>query len=338
MNRMSTPQFTQSLPVYRSADFSVSNGANLGDAISFAEDLVLDDIYRVGNHPTLEMLQIEQSDMPPFAISADSAVGEKGAQLHIDCCVTFMSAQGATCEAIVMVETDSLGDVAEIYVLPLAEFIPKGEYALVGISCDDALVKYAQVACMSFAWGTKIAMANGMQKPIEELRVGDMILTRDNGPQKLRWIGHNTVRAIGAFAPVVISAGAMNNAGDLVISPEHRLFIYQRRDHLGAGRAELLVKARHLVNGTTVKRREGGHVDYFQMLFDTHQIVYAEGIAVESMLLDPRTAAALPADLGQTLGGTLPGHDRSQSDALEVNETLLNHPNLAEILKKSSGG
>ena len=337
MNRIAPAHFTQCLPVYKSEAFRVSNGANLGDAVSFADEMVLDDIYRVTKHPQLQMLQFEQSATPPFSISAKSDVGVPGAPLHVDCCVTFMSGQGVTCEAIILVETDGHGDVAEVYLLPLANFTPKGDYALVGISRNDALQKYAQVACMSFARGTRIATANGMQKPIEQLQVGDMILTRDHGPQPLRWIGQNIVRAAGEFAPVVITAGAMNNAADLVVSPEHRLFIYQRRDHIGAGRAELLVKARHLVNGTTVKRREGGHVEYFQMLFDTHQIVYAEGIAAESMLLDPRTSAALPADLEMTLG-RLPGHDRSQSEALEVNETLLNRPDLAEILKKSSGG
>lgn len=337
MNDMSTPKLCQNAPVYRADTFRVSNGANLGDSISFAEEMVLDDIYSVTAHPKLETLRFEQRDLPPFFIAGDSDLGQAGAALHIDCCVTFMSGQGNTLDAIVLVETDADNHVADIYVMPLAEFQPKHDYALVGISRDQALMKYAQLACMSFSAGTRISMANGFMKPIETIEVGDVVLTRDHGPQTVRWMGHNTLRAVGEFAPVVISAGVMNNAGDLAVSPEHRLFIYQRRDHIGAGRSELLVKARHLVNGTTIYRREGGYVDYYQMLFDTHQIVYAEGIAAESMLLDPRTAAVLPSDFEDQIG-QLPGHDRRQSDALELHEGLLNRPDLAEILKRSSGG
>jgi len=57
------------------------------------------------------------------------------------------------------------------------------------------------------------------------------------------------MRAKGDFAPVVIKAGALNNMHDLVVSPEHRLFVYQQQDKLGIGRAETLVRAKHLVNG-----------------------------------------------------------------------------------------
>ncbi|MBR9769476.1 MAG: hypothetical protein GYB46_13720, partial [Rhodobacteraceae bacterium] len=89
----------------------------------------------------------------------------------------------------------------------------------------------------------------------------------------------------GDFAPVVIKAGALNNMHDLVVSPEHRLFVYQRQDKLGIGRAETLVRAKHLVNGKDVHRLDDGYVEYYQLLIVEHQIIYAEGIATESLLL-----------------------------------------------------
>ena len=85
------------------------------------------------------------------------------------------------------------------------------------------------------------------------------------------------------------------------MSPDHRLFIYQRSDELGAGRSELLIKARHLVNGDTIHAQPGGFVDYFQLLFDRHQIIFAEGIAAETLLADHRTHAALPPELAEKL-------------------------------------
>ena len=112
---------------------------------------------------------------------------------------------------------------------------------------------------MSFTRGTRITTClrrtASHRGPAVE---GDRILTRDSGPQELRWIGQSTVRAVGDFAPVCIRAGTLNNAHDLLVSPDHRLFVYQRRDELGAGRSELLVKARHLVNGDSVFVQDGG--------------------------------------------------------------------------------
>tara|TARA_B110000967_G_scaffold63843_1_gene65749 strand:+ start:73 stop:369 length:297 start_codon:yes stop_codon:yes gene_type:complete len=90
----------------------------------------------------------------------------------------------------------------------------------------------------------------------------------------------------------------------LLVSPDHRLFVYQRQDKLGAGRSEVLVKVRHLVNGDSVYRHDGGFVDYFQLLFDKHQIIYAEGIAAESLQIDPRTRAAVPEDVRVASGNS----------------------------------
>ena len=63
---------------------------------------------------------------------------------------------------------------------------------------------------------------------------------------------------MGEFTPICIKAGTLNNDNDLIVSPDHRLFIYQRSDELGAGRAELLVKVRYLLNGDTVFTQTGG--------------------------------------------------------------------------------
>jgi hypothetical protein len=48
------------------------------------------------------------------------------------------------------------------------------------------------------------------------------------------------------------------------------------------GEAEVLVAAKALINDRTILRQEGGEVDYFHLLFDQHQIVFAEGAPSES--------------------------------------------------------
>lgn len=327
---------TFSLPVFRSADMSVVNGANLGDALSFADELLPSDVYALSPGAQMTRLSVQPFPDETLVIAPDTVTGRPGAALYLDCCLTFMSPDGDTTEVLILVEVDDDGDVAEIYALPLSALRVKTDYALVTIDRESTRAKLAELACVSFTRGTHITMANGAQKPIEDLHVGDRVLTRDDGPQEIRWIGQTTVRAVGEHAPIIITAGTLHNEHDLIVSPEHRLFIYQRSDALGAGRSELLVRARHLVNGTSVHRQDGGFVDYFQILFDSHQIIYAEGIAAETLLIDPRTRPALPAELAAKLSETLKAHGQKPHLGYEVQESLLDRPDAAELLRRAS--
>jgi len=331
-----TRKVAQSIPVYPAADITVVNGANLGDSLSFAAELDLDDTYELSVDARMRRLSVVAADNDTFTIAPDSTLGRAGATLHLDSCLTLMSTTGQTTELLVLVEVDDKAHVANVYALPLAQLTPRMGYALVGIERDTARQKFAQVACVSFSRGTHITMASGAQRPVEELAVGDIVLTRDDGPQPVRWIGQSTVRAVGEFAPIRIRAGTLHNERDLLVSPDHRLFIYQRFDALGAGRHEVLVRARHLVNGDTVVRQSGGFVDYFQLLFDRHHIIFAEGIAAETFLVDTRTRDALPRELGETLSQALQGHGDRRHLEYEVSETLLHHPDAASILKRAS--
>lgn len=327
---------SQSILVYQGVDLSVVNGANLGDPVSFADELDLDDMYELRANARPYRLTLAPDGAGHFTVAPGSDLGRPGAALFLDSCLTLMPATGQTIEVLILVETDGGGHVADVYALPLAPLVARTGYTLVGVDRDGARRKFGQVACVSFTRGTRITMASGAQKPIETLAPGDTVLTRDDGPQKVRWIGQTTMRAVGDFAPVLIRAGVLHNSGDLLVSPDHRMFVYQRSDALGAGRHELLVRARHLVNGDTVLRQEGGFVDYFQLLFDAHQIIYAEGIAAESLLIDPRTRSALPDEVTGPLARSLPDHEARPHLDFEVSETLLRHPDAARLLKRAS--
>lgn len=326
----------QSLAVFRARDVSCTNGANMGDALSFAAELVLDDIYELPMGSTPQRLSLLPLADTSFQIAPETDVGTPGTALHLDCALSFMAPDGGTHDALVLVEVDAAGGVIDIYLLPLTTLTPRSEYRLIGIDTTTARQKFAQVACVSFTRGTHITLATGEQRLIEDLKIGDRILTRDDGAQPIRWIGHATVRAVGDFAPIKIAKGTLNNEHDLIVSPDHRLFIYQRSDEVGAGRAELLVKARHLVNGQSVTCMDGGFVDYVQLLFDSHQIIFAEGIAAETMLIDMRTKSMLPEDLSVEMGTVIPGHTDQPHAGLDVNEALLNRPDAADMLRKAS--
>lgn len=334
---MSTPDHAvQSIPAYPAEQFQVEIGANMGDSLSVLDELMLDDIYQLTPGTKPRRLALASGADGNVYVAQGTELGTVGAQLHLDCALTLMPHSGDNIEALVMVEVDQDGLIAAIYLLPLAPMQAQHSYTLVRAEQDSARRKLAQMACVSFTRGTRITMATGAQKPIEDLKPGDRVLTRDEGVQELRWIGQTTSRAVGRMAPVLIRAGVLNNAADLVVSPDHRLMVYQRHDELGAGTPELLVRARDLVNGSDVVVQDGGFVDYFQLLFDRHHIVYAEGIAAESLFLDSMTQPALPDEILARISPTLETGQRRDAHGVEVQKSLLDRPDAVNLLKRAS--
>jgi hypothetical protein len=138
--------------------------------------------------------------------------------------------------------------------------------------------------------GTLIETDRG-QKPVEELEVGDLVLTKDDGLQPVRWIASRTLDAAAlaadpALRPIRIRAGALGEARparDLVVSPQHCLLIDDWRCELLFGEDEVLAPARALLNDSTITVEHGVEaVTYYHFMFDRHQIVYSNGAETES--------------------------------------------------------
>jgi len=145
---------------------------------------------------------------------------------------------------------------------------------------DVAFVTVDTVPC--FTRGTLILTQRG-EIAIEKLTLGDKVITRDHGLQPVRWIGNRPVPKSGACAPVIIAAGTFGNHDELVVSPQHRILIRTTQAQLIMATEEVLVKALHLVNGTSVRRdTSGGMVDYFHILFDMHEVIWSNGLETES--------------------------------------------------------
>jgi hypothetical protein len=147
---------------------------------------------------------------------------------------------------------------------------------------DGTIVNFSEIeTIICFAAGTLIRTPHG-ERRIETLRAGDAVLTLDNGPQPIRWIGTKTVRASGALAPIRFRSGAIGNNRDLLVSPQHRMLCSGYRAQLHFGESEVLAPAKSLVNDFNVTVEYGGMVTYVHMLFDRHQIVVANGAPSES--------------------------------------------------------
>ncbi len=159
-----------------------------------------------------------------------------------------------------------------------------------GTAYIDNVKLSATVVC--FARGTLIETETGPRR-VEDLAAGDRILTVDNGYQPIRWIGCSRVPAQGRLAPIRINTGVLGNTRPLIVSPHHRLLISGWRAELLFGEPEVLVAAKALVNDHSILRQEGGHVDYFHVLFDQHELIYAEGAVAESLFLGAESLTAL---------------------------------------------
>ncbi len=141
------------------------------------------------------------------------------------------------------------------------------------------LVKELGPTC--FTPGAMIKTPDGL-RAIEDLAVGDRVITRDHGPQPLRWIGRKSFAAQGIFAPVLISRGALGNRADIMVSQQHRVLITGWQAQLYMGVDEALVAAKELVNGSSIRIKSGGMVEYIHLLFDRHEIITASGLHSES--------------------------------------------------------
>ncbi|CAN0604831.1 unnamed protein product, partial [Ectocarpus sp. 12 AP-2014] len=139
-----------------------------------------------------------------------------------------------------------------------------------------------------FVSGTHIRTENG-KIPVEHLKVGQNVMTRDAGPQPIRWIGKRLLPAEGTMAPVRINAGTFGDHNTLMVSPLHRVLIRNMHADLLFGSSEVLIAARDLIDSRNVCRVEGGMVEYVHILFDDHQVIWSEGLETESFLPGPQT-------------------------------------------------
>ena len=147
-----------------------------------------------------------------------------------------------------------------------------------------------------FTAGTEIATHRG-PVPIEDLCAGDRVLTRDNGYRPIRWIGArrfdaDMLAAYPELQPVRIPAGALGAgcpARNIVVSPQHRMLLTGAEAIRLAGESEILLAAADLIGLGVAAPAPLDAVIYFHILFDAHEIVWANGCWSESFL--PEAAA-----------------------------------------------
>ena len=152
-----------------------------------------------------------------------------------------------------------------------------------------------------FTQGTSFETPDGPRR-IEHLRPGDLLITKDNGPQPIRWIWARhcpaeKMRGNPALAPIRIAKGALGSGlprRDLTVSRHHRLMIFSKIAHRMYGRPEVLAPAKDLtaIKGINEAPITGG-ITYYHILMGTHEILFAEGAPAESLYLGTQTLHAI---------------------------------------------
>jgi hypothetical protein len=173
---------------------------------------------------------------------------------------------------------------------------------------DAAVISTANnnVSVVCFLRGSRISCTPDRQMAVENLRVGDWVDTVDQGPMQIRWIGHTplaceTLAACPELRPIRIAAGALGAnrpANDLHLSPHHRILVKSQIARRLFGTTQVMLAAKHLVGlrGIDVELDQSG-ADYFHILLDSHQIVFANGAAVETLFLGPEAVKSVGHDI-----------------------------------------
>jgi len=179
----------------------------------------------------------------------------------------------------------------------------------------------AALSVICFTPDTRIATPTG-PRLIRDIGVDDPVLTKDDGPQPVRWIGQRRMsgarlHTMPELRPIRIRAGAVNPDvpdEDLLVSPQHRMLVKGPVAEALFNTAEVLVAARDMINDHSILIDRGvPQVTYVHLLLDRHQIVFANGLETESFHPGAMPMQAIDPEQRQGLLSHVPGIDHDPS-------------------------
>ena len=171
-----------------------------------------------------------------------------------------------------------------------------------------------------FAAGTLLSTPGGLQR-VDTLLPGQMVTTLDNGPQEILWMGKRTVLGVGNSAPVVIQPGILRNDSTLVVSQQHRIMLSSRQATLHYGEHDVWAPAKSLVNNTEVYIENRRLVTYYHLLMPRHEVLFADGLSVESLFLGDVAKGILGSRAQREISLVIPTTTRMQSSRMMLSTT-----------------
>jgi hypothetical protein len=170
---------------------------------------------------------------------------------------------------------------------------------------------WSAVTC--FGAGTLIHTSLGTRQ-INSITPGDQIET-PSGFSTVRWVGHRLVTSEELsqnpkLRPVRIMAGALGNGlpnRDLIVSRQHRMLVQSKIAERMFGAREVLISAIKLTELPGIFVDETlTSVEYHHLLFEQHEVVFAEGAASESLFTGPEALKAMSSEAREEITTIFP--------------------------------
>ncbi len=163
-----------------------------------------------------------------------------------------------------------------------------------------------------FGPGVMVETSEGPQ-PVEWLRPGDLLLTRDEGYKPLLWVGRSALSDEAIKPPLRIHAGAFGKRTperDLILAPGHHILLRSAQVELHFFESEVLVPSGDLATEAEVDYTPpASDYAYCHLVMADHQMLLAEGVWTESLFPDEEALSALGAqaraEITAKLGPTL---------------------------------
>ncbi len=270
------------------AQGTLANGALPIDINVDDDDMEFDDGFQddPGGTPPNQILR---DDINAVDADGDPVFVAAGAVLEVEFTLTAVPVGGGPAIDLLFVAAgpgENQGDLT--LVVSTAPLDPGTTYDI-SFKNDGGGTPYGELVC--FARGTLIRTPGG-EVPVETLRPGDMVVTRDNGAQPIMWVASRMVLFPQAEdQPVVVEPDAFGPGlphARTYVSPRHCLLRQDARLRLLFDDSEVLMAAADCTDMPGVARhRHSGAVEYHHFMCPGHEVVYANGLMAESFFPGP---------------------------------------------------
>ncbi|WP_372800732.1 Hint domain-containing protein [Paracoccus seriniphilus] len=155
------------------------------------------------------------------------------------------------------------------------------------VTDDDGQLDFIEFPC--FTPGTMIETPRG-PVDVAHLKVGDLIRTADQEAVPITWIGRSLVELRDRNVtrkPVLLMRDCLGKGkpfADTIISPDHRVLISDPGCEFLFKQPEVLAISKGLAALPKVRHMRGkNRIEYISIFTQHHQIIFANGLAVETL-------------------------------------------------------
>ena len=193
-----------------------------------------------------------------------------------------------------------------------------------------------------FCETTQVVTPTG-ERMIGSLIAGDEVTTMHTGPQKVLWIGKRKLSSAQLVAsphlrPVRIRAGALGEGipkTDLLVSQQHRILLVSKIAERMFGQREILVPAIKLVGADGVEQVASvAPITYVHILFEAHQIIFANGALAESFYTGPQALLALLDDARKEIHEIFPELENASQVTPHARQTIQRQALVNKLLER----